>query len=558
MNFHSETGSQTKLRFGVMCSGDELPAGFAKSVELLLSDPRIELALVIVDTNPPLRSTAVQKAKAVFSLRRALWALHARLFPAQRLPCYKPVGMSQTFTAVPKIRCSTNRKGKFSEYFRLEDIEAIRGYRLDFILRFAFGIIRGDILKAAKYGIWSFHHGDETKFRGGPPGFWEIYHDEPVTAAVLQRLTDRLDGGVILQKCIIKTRQCSHGDNLNAIMWATTYMPLRVCRDILNDCAEYLEATPSPSNAPVFHAPNDFQMVRFLYKTASTWLKQQFMSVLFAQDWNIGIVQGSIDNFLTPGFQPRVAWLSYKKPDCYIADPFLLRIGSKLKLLAEEFDLRTNRGSIVETDLSEGRQAVPLFRKAIDEGVHMSYPYLFEHEGRYYCTPEAWQKQHVSLYAYDIEREVWSPMAVLIPNLAAVDSTILEFQGRWWLFCTNHDDEVESKLFLWHSPKLLGPWEPHPGNPVKMDVRSSRPAGRPFVSEGQLYRPAQDSSLGYGGAITINRVTCLTVQRFSEEPVAHVTPIKESPYRRGIHTAVSSDSVTVIDGNRLVFAPRFA
>jgi len=44
------------------------------------------------------------------------------------------------------------------------------------------------------FGVWSWHHGDEDKYRGGPPAFWEIVNADPVTGALLQRLTERLDG----------------------------------------------------------------------------------------------------------------------------------------------------------------------------------------------------------------------------------------------------------------------------------------------------------------------------------------------------------------------------
>ena len=40
---------------------------------------------------------------------------------------------------------------------------------------------------------------------------------------------------------------------------------------------------------------------------------------------------------------------------------------------------------------------------------------------------------------------------------------------------------------------------------VKTDVRSARPAGTPFVYQGELYRPAQDCSRTYGGSIVIHR-----------------------------------------------------
>jgi len=85
-------------------------------------------------------------------------------------------------------------------YFNAEDVATINKKDLDFILRFGFNIIRGEILNAARYGVWSFHHDDERKYRGSPPGFWELYYRDPVTGSILQRLTDRLDGGIVLKR----------------------------------------------------------------------------------------------------------------------------------------------------------------------------------------------------------------------------------------------------------------------------------------------------------------------------------------------------------------------
>jgi hypothetical protein len=338
-------------------------------------------------------------------------------------------------------------------------------------------------------------------------------------------------------------------------MWATTHMPARVCRDILNGAASYLEAQPSQTDAPIYYAPNDFQMARFLLKTATAWLKNQCQSVLFSADWNIGIVRAPIQKFLDPTFRPRVQWLGYSRPGKYIADPFILKVGSDLKLLAEEFDGRKGRGSIVELNLDDSQLASPEFRSAIDEGVHMSYPYLFEHGGSFYCTPEAYRRKAVDLYRFDLDSRRWLYAAKLIRNFAAVDPTPFKYGGRWWMFCTNYDDHVESKLFLWHAPRLEGPWEPHNANPVKVDIRSSRPAGRPFEFEGKLYRPAQDTSRGYGSGISINRILRLTTTEFDETTVSHISPIAGSSYKDGIHTLVSCGSITVIDSKRYILSP---
>jgi len=95
-------------------------------------------------------------------------------------------------------------------------------------------------------------------------------------------------------------------------------------------------------------------------------------------------------------------------------------------------------------------------------------------------------------------------------------------------------------------------------NPVKCDVRSSRPGGTPFVHDGALYRPAQDSSKSYGGALTINRITSLSQDEFREEPRVHLEPFRDSPYPDGLHTLSAAGSITVLDGKRMAFLPRLS
>lgn len=70
---------------------------------------------------------------------------------------------------------------------------------LDILVRFGFGIIRGEVLTAPTYGVFSYHHGDIREYRGRPAGFWEFMNDEPRIGVTLQQLTDELDGGRVIQ-----------------------------------------------------------------------------------------------------------------------------------------------------------------------------------------------------------------------------------------------------------------------------------------------------------------------------------------------------------------------
>lgn len=67
----------------------------------------------------------------------------------------------------------------------------------DRIIRCGSAILRGGILDVSKYGVFSFHHGDNRKYRGGPSGFWEVFNRDPSSGFIIQKLNQELDGGNI-------------------------------------------------------------------------------------------------------------------------------------------------------------------------------------------------------------------------------------------------------------------------------------------------------------------------------------------------------------------------
>ncbi len=150
----------------------------------------------------------------------------------------------------------------------------------------------------------------------------------------------------------------------------------------------------------------------------------------------------------------------------------------------------------------------------------------------------------------------WVPDSVLLEGFAGADASVIRYRGRWWMFTGNHADQDEAKLFIFHSEELRGPWTPHARNPVKCDLRSSRPAGTAFIGqEGPLYRPAQDGSRVYGGAMTINRVIRLTPDEFEEEVAARLQPDPAGPCPDGMHTLSAVGNLTLVDGKRHELLP---
>jgi hypothetical protein len=264
------------------------------------------------------------------------------------------------------------------------------------------------------------------------------------------------------------------------------------------------------------------------------------------EHWNIGVLERPIETVLE-NFEPAaVRWLPARRGG-FLADPFgRVERGCRI-VLAEAYDFRDHHGYLVAFEMDETGREIESF-EALRLPVHLSYPQLVQVGGRTYCLPEMSGAGRVQLFRGDPFPTRWVADQVLLEGFAGVDPTVFEHDGRWWMFAGNHADQDQAKLFLFHAPALLGPWSPHPLNPVKCDLRSARPAGPPFEVPGGLHRPAQDCSTTYGGAIAINRIIRLDQEEFLEETVAVLRPDPGGPYPHGLHTLSALGSSTLLDG----------
>src|SRR2546423_10933761 len=153
--------------------------------------------------------------------------------------------------------------------FSAEDIEKIKALDFDVLIRFGSGIMRGDILRACRFGIISFHHGDNRINRGGPAGFWECYYEWPQRGFIIQRLTEELDAGDVLVRGSYATRYYyslnqahlykksnTHLNNLLVLIASTRELPP-------------VESAPNPYSNTLFRAPNPIQSVVYGLKVLS-------------------------------------------------------------------------------------------------------------------------------------------------------------------------------------------------------------------------------------------------------------------------------------------------
>lgn len=539
------SGSPNHLVLGVMCSGRRFPRWQAEALRTAMSVPGVSIGLLIVKP----RQARSSRSALFRDWRHFLWNLYNKLYVERRSAASAGVDLADELAGVPELVCETVPVGRFGEALSKDDIAAVEAAGLDVIIRFGFGILKGEILDSARFGVWSYHHGDEREYRGQPPGFWEMEEGNASMGAILQRLTERLDSGAVLLRGRFPVYAHSYRRTRDeAFLGSADFLATGLKRLLTQGPSPFFLREPSETQAPIRRSPGNGVMVLFLLRQAAHFVKNQGRGIAWSAKWTIGTVMQSIES-IPSGPLDSVDWLQDRDRMRYLADPFPDPTGESGVVLVEDFDQATARGVISAVDLSGDRSP----RVVLDPGVHASYPYLFEHDRRIYCTPETHQAGEVRLYEAVSWPDRWEQVATLLRDVEALDPTVIRHDQLWWLFCTMRGPYSNSKLHLYYADDLMGPWTSHPLNPVKTSITGSRPAGTPFLRGGVLHRPAQNCSLSYGGSVTICRIETLTPTDFAEVELFEVMPSREGRYRDGIHTisAIGAELV-VVDGRRNV------
>lgn len=512
------------LKFAVMVNSMEVQQWQYDSIESLIKEGSSKPVLIILPDKRSSAKPSFWKRLLEYPWQNLFFRKYYQYF--FRPSNFKRKNIEELLDKVPVISCQVKKK-KVSEYFTDEDINEIKSHEPDFILKFGFGILRGEILTACHMGIWSFHHGDEQKYRGVPPAFWEVFNRDPKSGAILQRLTEKLDSGVILRKGHFKTINHSWKGNLDQSISLSKNWPADVCREIVcqNTFPDQVEGVST--NAPIYKVPGNTTFVYFLLKQFINKLKFHFDEIFSVEVWQTGLVKARTADILS-GLQytiedEDVEWVKSKNNNSYYADGFAVKINERIMLLFEDYSYNTRKGHISAIWYSERNNNFSKPVIVLDEPWHLSYPFIFKHEGEIYCMPECKDHKNVELYKLDVPSMKLVHYRTLIKGLEAVDPTLIFHQNHWFLFFTS-GEATNVELQIWHAEKLEDMFEPHVLNPVKSDISNSRPAGSLFYLDGKLYRPAQDASRTYGGRIIINEIKILTEDSFLEMAVNILEP----------------------------------
>ncbi len=270
-----------------------------------------------------------------------------------------------------------------------EAIAELGKYRLDVLLKFGFASLCGEILTAARCGVWLLHQGDTEFYRGGPSQFWEVAEGNPCSGAVLQVLAENPEDSLVLCKSLFATMP-GLWQSRNAVhpYWGSTHFVIRKLHELHERgweavCKNAVPATPYRGKASAYDHPSGTELVRWLAPKIGIDLTRRLNPFredpLGHEHWRICLANNPSSRLLDSSTPIECRWLPCP-PGRYYADPFLLHYNRQIWLFFEDYSDAEERGRIVCAPVLPDLSIGPV-TPCLDLPYHVSYPAVFEHGG---------------------------------------------------------------------------------------------------------------------------------------------------------------------------------
>jgi len=519
----------SKIKIGILIKDiDSLASYQIMIINNIVSNPDLELALLIRDgrdgiDNPQslknrlnrlIKKTSILGVlllKVQVLLERSLFRPHIE---------FDRNDLLKNIDAIPSIFLKPQSKG-FLDIFSDNDANTVKAYELDVILRNGFNIIRGEILNSSTYGIWSFHHGDNSINRGMPAGFWEVLFNQPSVGVTLQQLTAELDGGLVIDKAYYNPHW-SFFKTQNIVLESSVSLLFKNLGQLKS-----MNYEPKKSPAyynPLYTTPDFVSTIKYLfmfYRKIFIILVQKLNYILFGTRyncWSLFIGKGSFLESTLYRLNP------VKMPtNEFWADPFIMEHNNDKYIFFENFSYTTNVGKI-SCGKIQGDELIDI-KDALDLDYHLSFPFVFKFDGDIFMIPETSARKRLEVYKCINFPDEWVLYSTAFEGESIVDATVYKDENNQnWLFFnkkygknSSHNDE----LFIYRFDDLnFSNLESHTQNPVIIDSRKARNAGEIFNYDNSNYRPSQASMHGvYGFGLNINKIVKLTIDEYEEETI---------------------------------------
>lgn len=415
----------------------------------------------------------------------------------------------------------------------VEPAAAVGGVALDVIVDLGGGQVDAQLAAKTPCGLWRI---EAAPLRANMTG-------ATFTAATLVRHGRDTAGGRVISRAIYDTKPLAT-HNAAYVSEKSAQMILHA----LKACA--LEGA-LPDLGPVERAAPGGQpgALNYLMRTARKAVQRLRLRLaarrgLFPNGFSLRLGRGTALDF-----DPAASRPVPMPPVALWADPFLIAREGAVHCFFEDVDPALGRGHISVGRVTEGGLAE--VQVALRQPHHMSYPFVFHHEGLLLMMPEVHAAGRLEIWRCTDFPAGWVLHATALEGTPVADSVLFERDGEWWLFTHVSRDSFgdfcsDLHVYRVDGPQLTG-LVPHRLNPVVTDASTARGGGRILRAGGQILRFSQDNSGGiYGSALNVMEIVRLDLDHYEERRLRHITP-DFAPGLGGCHHFDALDGWFVID-----------
>lgn len=146
-----------------------------------------------------------------------------------------------------------------------EVLEFIKSTNPDALFRIGWGIIKEPLLSVSPIGILSYHHGNIRKYRGQPPGFWQLYNNEKEAKVMIQILEEGIDCGAIVAEIDVPIDSKDSYKSFNRRLYTSSYdLAAKACKKLSNNYKP--QKIKESELGHLYTTPTFYQWVKFNLK----------------------------------------------------------------------------------------------------------------------------------------------------------------------------------------------------------------------------------------------------------------------------------------------------
>jgi hypothetical protein len=407
----------------------------------------------------------------------------------------------------------------------------LREEKIDIIIKFGLGLLKVDNIESIP--ILSYHHGDPSKYRGRPAGFYEILNKENAAGIIVQRISNVLDGGEIYAFTHSKVLHHSYRNTMMEFYTNSRFLLVRAVDNFLTDNIYQLD-----SSGKNYRLPSNVEGFIFLLFILRQAILRVASALVFEKKWDF--METEHLDFTKVNVLDVSGKATLTKKYAFVADTFYSLSNPNI-VFAEGMDKRAGLGTIIQYDMVTGDT------REILKGHHYSYPFPILFQGQEYILPE------VASFSPPFLQHIGDPGNRLyikgLEEHRCIDPTVFLNDGTYYFFFGDAGINSHTLRLFW-SATLDDVFVEHPNSPITTSIIGGRMAGRIVRDNNSVYRFGQDNSGDYGDGIVIHKISTITREHYKEFKTGSIKFLSH----KGPHTIDCRDGKILLDWYQAKFS----